>query len=65
MKKVAIPTSFLTLKFLLRNPKTGVRSCQIQLEVAGARKLRFEEGGNLVLATAEGELLLRKPMFIR
>src|SRR5208282_73288 len=34
---------------------------QIRLEVAGARQLRFDEGGNLILATKDGEVLLRKP----
>ncbi len=39
----------------------GKNPSQIRLDVAGARKLRFDEGGNLILATEEGELLLRKP----
>src|SRR5271163_483249 len=34
---------------------------QIRLDVAGARKLRVDQGGNLILATDKGEVLLRKP----
>ena len=38
----------------------GKDPSQIRLDVAGAQKLRFDEGGSLILAAQEGELLLRK-----